>query len=160
MRTTLHLFSRIRAVPASSIAASEIRLPQPEYRAVKTTNKGTATIDAAARPVEGASSDLPSNLRLEEFIPPRQLYAGMSEADREIVSFSSGIFSYFARLICSSCSIPAQEARKGMILSFLMQSNFRIHILHCYTLIVHFFRPSLHWNSIHPWVMLLSSCRS
>lgn len=86
MRATLHLFSRIRAIPASSIPAAEVRLPPPGYRAAKTTNKGTATIDAAAKQVEGSSSDLPSNLRLEEFIPPRQLYAGISEADREAVS--------------------------------------------------------------------------
>lgn len=116
MRATLRLFSRIRAIPASSIPAGEVRLPPPGYKAAKTTNKGTATIDAAAKQVESSSSDLPSNLRLEEFIPPRQLYAGISEKDRETVSCGIDNVCNLASLTCYAVVPPAQKTRERMIM--------------------------------------------
>ncbi|KAK9897094.1 hypothetical protein P389DRAFT_194732 [Cystobasidium minutum MCA 4210] len=85
MRATLNLFTRIRAIPASAVPAGELRLPPKGYKAAKTTNKGTATIEAVVAKAEASSKELPSNLRLEEFIPPRQLYAGISESDRNIL---------------------------------------------------------------------------
>ena len=33
-----------------------------------------------------AENDLPSNLRIEEYIPPKELYRRISEADRNVVS--------------------------------------------------------------------------
>lgn len=105
MRSSVVRWVRIRAIPASQIPAGELRLPPKDYKAKRSTNQGNPTIDAAANLPSNTSSDasvkLPSNLRLEEFIPPRQLYANISESDREIVSFTC----YASVVLFLSCSI-------------------------------------------------------
>lgn len=97
MRAALRLSTRVKTIPRTLMPLDKLRLPEQGYKAPKPTNKGNPTLTQVLHKAEFnalfeegpvPTQVLPSNLRLEEFIPPRQLYSGISQEDREIVSMS------------------------------------------------------------------------
>lgn len=59
------------------------------------------------------TSTLPPNLRIEEHVPPRKLYAGIAESDREVVSTTAGHFDpgkdYLADKQCLRPTLPTSS---------------------------------------------------
>ena len=87
MRSTLQLCMRIRVIPASQIPASKLRLPSSSAQVVqgKPRRRGSPSAEVLLREVEKRGLELPANLRLEDYVPPKELYANISQGDRELV---------------------------------------------------------------------------
>lgn len=82
MRVVRRLCYRVRTMPAASIQPAALRLP-PNIAptSTKAPKRGLPT----AEKLLAQADTLPANLRLDDYVPPRELYAGVSEADRNLV---------------------------------------------------------------------------
>ena len=86
MRVFQQLCYRVRTFIASSIPEANLRLPpnvaSPSTRAPK---RGLPTAEKLLERKQAQGQELPANLRMEDYVPPRELYASVSEADRNLV---------------------------------------------------------------------------
>ena len=84
MRVLQHLSYRVRTY--TGLPESMLRLPpnvaSPSTRAPK---RGLPTAEKLLESKQAKGESLPANLRLEDYVPPRELYASVSEADRNLV---------------------------------------------------------------------------
>lgn len=89
MRYTLCACMKVRVLPAREIPKHDLILPKISTSKSKSTAKrGSPTAALMVRRAQAQQRPLPPNLRIEEYVPPRQLYEGVAEGDRELVSLN------------------------------------------------------------------------